>query len=123
MPSQRSVTHQLIQHWAPYAQLRQQFSGTRQMEQLSLHCPQKIVATEDSSALREEMRALEPQEDNTKARNLIWKPMSWLGHLSSRGPEAAWVLPLNGGRRSSALLSAYRSLFSMPSPPNLTSPG
>ena len=48
------------------------------MEQLSLHCPQKIVATEDSSALREEMRALEPQEDNAKARNLIWKPMSWL---------------------------------------------
>ena len=33
------------------------------MEHLSLHCPQKIVATEDSSALREEMRTLEPQQD------------------------------------------------------------
>ena len=94
IPSQRSVIHQLIQHWDPYAQLRQQVSGTRQMEQLSLHFPRKIVATGDSSALREEMCALEPQEENAKPRNLLWKPMSWLGDLSSRGLAAAWVLPL-----------------------------
>ena len=30
-------------------------------EHLSLHCPQKIAATEVNSALREEMRALEPE--------------------------------------------------------------
>ena len=95
------------------------FSGTRQMEQLSLHCPQKIVATEDSSALREEMRALEPQEENAKARNLIWKPMSWLGHISPKGPEAAWVLPLWQTFVCTALGVPVPVLAALPTQPNL----
>ena len=35
-------------------------------EQLSLHLPQKFVATDDNSALRTEMLSLEPQEENRK---------------------------------------------------------
>jgi len=39
--------------------------------------------TDQDSALRVEMSALEDQADDGKARELHWKPMSWLG---SRDP-------------------------------------
>ena len=59
-PHSGSVTRQIIKKWGPYAEVRVEFNSARHREQLSLHCPQKIAATDDNSALREEMRALEP---------------------------------------------------------------
>ena len=43
--------------------------------------PQKVKATDQDSALRVEMSALEDQADDGKARELHWKPMWWLGTL------------------------------------------
>ena len=77
----RSVTRQITNHWQPYKKLQK----TRHMEQLQLHMPPKLVATEDTSTLRHEMRALEPTEDDAKPRHLVWKPLGWLGHIRPVG--------------------------------------
>ena len=50
-------------------------------EQRQLHLPQKYKATVPDSALRVEMNNLEEQADNAKARELFWKPLSWLGAI------------------------------------------
>jgi len=42
-------------------------------------------------ALRVEMSALEDQADNGKARELRWKPMSWLGTLRPTTVDDAWA--------------------------------
>ena len=81
IPTQRSVTEQLTKHWAPFKVLRQRYAGTRLEEQRQLHLPQKHKATVQDSALRVEMLNLEEQADNTKARELFWKPLSWLGDI------------------------------------------
>jgi hypothetical protein len=39
------------------------------------------MATVPESSLRVEMNALEEQADNAKARDLYWKPLSWLGTI------------------------------------------
>ena len=46
-----------------------------------LHLPQKHKATVPESTLRVEMNGLEERTDNAKARDLFWKPLSWLGTL------------------------------------------
>ena len=81
IPSQKRVTQQLTTHWPLFKALRQTFANTRFAQQLQLHQPQKVKATDQDSALRVEMSALEDQADNGKARELHWKPMSWLGTL------------------------------------------
>ena len=50
-------------------------------EQRQLHLPQKHKATVADSTLRVEMNGLEEQADNAKARELFWKPLSWLGTI------------------------------------------
>ena len=55
---------------------RQTFANTRFAQQLQLHLPQKVKATDQDSALRVEMSALEDQADDGKARELHWKPLS-----------------------------------------------
>jgi hypothetical protein len=55
--------------------------GTRFEEHRQLHLPQKHKATVPESTLRVEMNGLEEQADNTKARDLYWKPLSWLGTI------------------------------------------
>jgi len=40
----------------------------------------RVKATAQDSALRVEMSALEDQADDGKARELHWKPLSWLTH-------------------------------------------
>jgi hypothetical protein len=71
IPTQRSVCRQIIKEWGPYAEVRDKFNSSRHKEQLSLHCPQEIAATDDKSALlREEMRALEPEAENAQPRTL-----------------------------------------------------
>ena len=50
-----------------------------------------MKATDQDSALRVEMSALEDQADNGKARELHWKPMSWLGTLRPTTVDDAWA--------------------------------
>ena len=70
---------------------RQTFANTRFAQQLQLHLPQKVKATDQDSALRVEMSALEDQADDGKARELHWKPMSWLGTLRPTTVDDAWA--------------------------------
>jgi hypothetical protein len=81
IPTQRRVTEQLTKNWAPFKVLRQHYGGTRFSEQRQLHLPQKHKATVADSTLRVEMNGLEEQADNAKARELFWKPLSWLGTI------------------------------------------
>jgi len=52
-------------------------------EQRQLHLPQKHKATVQDSTLRVEMNWLEEQAYNDKARELFWKPLSWLGTIKA----------------------------------------
>jgi len=69
IPTQRRLTQQLTKHWAPFKALRQRYAGTRFEEQRQLHLPQKHSPSRDE------------QDDNAKARELLWKPMSLLGTI------------------------------------------
>ena len=80
-PSQRRLTQQLTKVWPQYKALRQRYAGTRFEEQRQLHLPQKHKATVPDSTLRIEMNGLEEQADNVQARDLYWKPLSWLGTI------------------------------------------
>ena len=91
IPSQKRVTQQLTTHWPLFKALRQTFANTRFAQQLQLHQPQKVKATDQDSALRVEMSALEDQADDGKARELHWKPMSWLGTLRPTIVDDAWA--------------------------------
>jgi hypothetical protein len=55
-----------------------------------LHMPQKHKAMVPDSTLRMEMNALEEQADNSKACELHWKPLSWLGTLRPTTTNDAW---------------------------------
>jgi len=55
--------------------------------------PQKHKATVQDSALRMEMNALEEKADNAMARDLHWKPLSWLGTLRPTTANDAWDQP------------------------------
>ncbi len=81
IPSHRRITEQLTKHWAPFKVLRQLYAGMRLEEQRQLHLPQKHKATVPDSTLRVEMNNLEEQADTAKARELFWKPHSWLGAI------------------------------------------
>jgi len=50
-------------------------------EQRQLHVPQKHKATAPDSTLRIEMHGLEEPDENAQARDLYWKPLSWLGTI------------------------------------------
>jgi hypothetical protein len=67
--------------WPQFKALRQHYARTRFEEQHQLHLPQKHKATVPESSLRVEMNALEEQAENAKARDLYWKPLSWLGTI------------------------------------------
>jgi hypothetical protein len=79
IPTQHRVTEQLTKNRAPFKVLRQRYASTRFEEQRQVHLPQKHKATVADSTLRVEMNGLEEQPDNAKARELFWKPLSWLG--------------------------------------------
>jgi hypothetical protein len=81
IPSQRRLTQQLTKEWPQYKALRQRYAGTRFEEQRQLHLPQKHKAAVPEPALCVEMNVLEEQADNAKARDLYWKPLSWLGTI------------------------------------------
>jgi hypothetical protein len=75
------LTEHLTKNWSPFKALCQYYACTRFEEQLQLHLPQKHKATVADSTLRVEMNTLEEQTDNTKTRDLYWKPLSWLGTI------------------------------------------
>jgi len=81
IPSQRRLTQQLTKQWPQFKPLRQHNAGTRPEEQRQLHLPQKHKATVPESTLRVVMNELEEQAENTKACDLFWKPLPWLGTL------------------------------------------
>ena len=89
IPTQRRVTEQLTKNWAPFKVLRQRY-GTRFEEQRQLHLSQKHKATVADFTLRVEMNGLEEQADNTKVRELFWKPLSWLGTIRSTSANDAF---------------------------------
>ena len=90
------------QHWAPFKVLRQRYAGMRFEEQRQLHLPQKHKATVADSTLRVEMNGLEEQADNTKARDLFWKPT----HGSA--PSGPHPPTMSSTQRSGRLLSPRR---------------
>jgi hypothetical protein len=59
-----------------------------------VHIPQKHKATVQDSTLRMEMNVLEEQADNDTARELHWKPLSWLGTLRPTTANDACDQPL-----------------------------
>jgi hypothetical protein len=83
IPLQRRLTQQLTKEWPQYKALRQRYAGTRFEEQRQRHLPQKHThkATGPDSTLRVETNGLEEQTDNAQARDLYWKPLSWLGAI------------------------------------------
>jgi hypothetical protein len=86
MPPQRRLTQQSFKHWPQFNVLRQRHAGTRSEEQRQLHLPQKYKATVPELTLRVEMNGL-VQADNSKARDLFWKPLSWLGTIPRWRPH------------------------------------
>ena len=66
----------MIKHWSPFKALHQRYARTRFEEQRQLNLPQKHKVTVQDSTPRVEMNALEEQDDNDKARDLYWKPLS-----------------------------------------------
>ena len=64
------------------------------MEQLQLHAPKKITATVAESALRVEMEALEPEQEDAPARSLWYKPMACLGVPRPLSQAELWSAPL-----------------------------
>ena len=80
--------------------------------------PQKIAATDDNSALREEMRALEPEEENAQPRTLHWSPWVFLAKSGLGTTPTVGTFPF--GRPFSAPRLVNLSLSSLPSLPTLT---
>jgi hypothetical protein len=91
--SQRRLTLQLSKQWPQFKALRQHYASTPFEEQCQLHLPQNHKATVKESSLRVEMNALEEEADNTKAIDLYWKPLSWLGTIlpSSANDPNLWA--------------------------------
>ena len=118
IPTQRSVTHQIIKKWGPYAEVKDKFNSSRHKEQLSLHCPQKIAATDVNSTLREEMRALEPAEENAQPRTLRWVPVGFLGKIGPRHHADSWHLSL--WQTFCSTIGERIPVLVPPSPPNPT---
>jgi hypothetical protein len=90
IPTHRRVTEQITNNWAPLKVLRERYVGTRFSEQRHLHLPQMHKATVADSTLRVEMNGLEEQADNAKARELFWKPLSWVGTIRTTSANDAF---------------------------------
>jgi hypothetical protein len=117
IPSQRRPTQQLTKHWPQFKALRQHYASTRFDEQCQLHLPQKRKVTVPESSLRVEMNALEEQADNAKARDLYWKPLSWLGTIRPSSGNDAFDPNLWATFVSTTLDLEVPILSSLPPPP------
>ena len=90
IPSQMKVTHQILNHWEPFRDLKFRYAGSRRAEQLSLRSQQRVVATVEDSVLRTEMADLESLEEDDPKRILFFKPMGWLGQIRTHRRDETW---------------------------------
>ena len=90
IPAQHRVTQQIIARWKPFKDLQQRFALSRREEQFRLHTQQSVVATVEDSALRVEMGALEPQEEDAPKRTLWYKPLGFLRVIRSHNRNESW---------------------------------
>ncbi len=107
IPSQFQVTKQILLHLKPFRDLKLNYVGSRQAEQLSSRSHQRLVATVEESVLKTEMAGLESQEEDAPKRILFFKPMSWLGQTRPHRRDESWSASLY--RHSSPRLWALRS--------------
>ena len=56
---------------------------------MPLHATQKYTATRRDSTIREEMRALEPSQDDAGPWVLTWKPLAWLAQKRATNDDEA----------------------------------
>ena len=74
------------------------YSTTPRHRNRHFWCKQKSsyfsFATVADSALRVEMEALEPEQEDAPARSLWYKPMAWLGVLRPLSQAESWSAPL-----------------------------
>ena len=66
IPSHLRITHQILSHWETFRDLKTRLTVSRRVEQLSLRCQQRTVATVEDSVLRTEMTGLESLEESCK---------------------------------------------------------
>jgi hypothetical protein len=116
IPTQRSVTHQIIKKWGPYAEVRDKFNSSRHKEQLSLHFPQKIAATD--SALRELCAHWNLRRKTHSLTRNAGSPWGFSAKSSLCTTQTAGTFP--SGRPSSAPLFVNVSQSLLPSPSNPT---
>ena len=55
IPAQNRLTHQILNHWLPFEDLKQDFEVSRRAEELRLRSQQRIIATAEDSLLRTDM--------------------------------------------------------------------
>ena len=70
------------------------FTVSRLSEHLCLHTYQSIVVIVEDSVLREEMGALESQEEDAPKRILWYKPLVFLGVIRSHRRDESWSTSL-----------------------------
>ena len=73
IPTQRELTRQISANWGPFLHTRRNPPNARLAEEMSLRATQTYHATVQDSTLREEMRALEPAQDDAQPRTLTIK--------------------------------------------------
>ena len=88
--TQNRLTHQILNMWQHFKDLKQTFAVSRRAEQLCLRVKQCVIATVEDSALRTEMENLESDEEDAPRRVLWYKPMSWLGQIRPHRRDEAW---------------------------------
>ncbi len=55
IPAQHRLTHQILNHWLPFQDLKQALAVSRRAEELRLRSQQRIIATAEDSVLGIEM--------------------------------------------------------------------
>ena len=73
----RVSTHQIIQHWKPFTDLKHTFAVSRRAEQLRLRTQQRIIDTTEDSILKTEMGNLESPERMSLNGSFDIRP--WVG--------------------------------------------
>jgi hypothetical protein len=74
--------------------LKLNYVGSCQAEQLNSHSHQRVVTTVEESVLKTEMVGLESQEEDAPKCILFFKPMSWLGQIRSHRRDESWSVSL-----------------------------
>ncbi len=87
--AQKKLTHQIVQHWHPFKDLKQTFVVSRRAEHLCLPTHQCVVVTVEDSVLCVEMGALESQEEDAPKRILWYKPLDFLLWYKPLGNQVA----------------------------------